>query len=76
MVLAKNADAIIKWLERTLSVKIFDSAVYGMAHFPSVTRTEDVVAIAVVAMIISLLATLYPARSAAKMDPAEALRYE
>lgn len=76
VLLATNADGLIKWLERTFSIKIFDRAVYGMDHFPSVTRPEDVVIIAVVAMIISLLATLYPAWRAAKMDPAEALRYE
>ncbi len=76
VLLATNADGLIKWLERTFNIKIFDRAVYGMDHFPSVTQPEDVVIIAVVAMIISLLATLYPAWRAAKMDPAEALRYE
>lgn len=74
--LAKNADAIIKWLERVLGVKIFDQTVYGMDHFPSVVNTSDVVSVVVVAMTISLLATIYPAWRAARMDPAEALRYE
>jgi len=74
--LAKNADAIIKWLERALGVKIFDQTVYGMDHFPSVVNTSDVVSVVVVAMTISLLATIYPAWRAARMDPAEALRYE
>jgi len=47
-----------------------------MDHFPSVVNTGDVVAVVVVAMSISLIATIYPAWRAAKMDPAEALRYE
>jgi lipoprotein-releasing system permease protein len=76
LLLAKNADPIIKGLERLLGVKIFDQAVYGMDRFPSVVNAGDVVAVVVVAMSISLLATIYPAWRAARMDPAEALRYE
>ncbi|PNU20912.1 lipoprotein-releasing system transmembrane subunit, LolC/LolE family [Geothermobacter hydrogeniphilus] len=76
VVLAKNADPIIKWLERTLGVKIFDQSVYGMDHFPSVVNSGDVMAVVGVALTICLLATIYPAWQAARMDPAEALRYE
>jgi lipoprotein-releasing system permease protein len=76
VVLAKEADSIIKGLERLLSVRIFDQTVYGMDKFPSVVNPEDVVAVVVVAMIICLLATVYPAWRASRMDPGEALRYE
>ncbi|OQY18656.1 MAG: hypothetical protein B6I36_06470 [Desulfobacteraceae bacterium 4572_35.1] len=76
LLLAVNADAIITWLEKTLHVTIFDKAVYGMEHFPSQVVTSDVVAVVVTAMIICLLATIYPALRAAKLDPAESLRYE
>ena len=76
LLIAKNADPIIKWLESTLQVKIFDQTVYGMDHFPSVVNSSDVVAVVMVAMSISLLATIYPAWRTARMDPAEALRYE
>jgi len=74
--LAGNADPIIKGLERLLKVRIFDQSVYGMEHFPSVVNFDDVAAVAVVAMVICLLATIYPAWRASRMDPGEALRYE
>lgn len=76
LLIAKNADPLIKSIERVFGIKIFDQAVYGMDRFPSVVNTSDVVAVVAVAMGISLLATIYPAWRAAKMDPAEALRYD
>lgn len=76
LLLAKNADPLIKAVENTLHIKIFDQAVYGMEHFPSVVKIEDVLAVVAVAMSISLVATIYPAWRASRMDPGEALRYE
>jgi len=76
VLLSVRADAIIKWLESTFGIKLFDRAVYGMDHFPSVTKPEDVAMVVLLTISISLLATLYPAWRAARMDPAEALRYE
>ncbi len=76
LLLAKNADSIIKGLEHMLKIKIFDQAVYGMDKFPSVVNPSDVLTVIAVAMSISLLATVYPAWRAARMDPGEALRYE
>jgi len=74
--LARYADALIKALERQFHIKIFDQAVYGMERFPSEVVVSDVVAVVVVAMTISLSATIYPAWRASRMDPAETLRYE
>lgn len=74
--LAHYADALIKGIERQFQIKIFDQAVYGMEHFPSEVVVSDVVAVVIVAMTISLSATIYPAWRASRMDPAETLRYE
>ncbi len=74
--LAYYADSLIKWLEATFGIRIFDQAVYGMEHFPSEIVLSDVLAVVLVALAISLAATVYPAWRASRMDPAEALRYE
>ncbi len=74
--LAHYADALIKFLERSFGIQIFDQAVYGMERFPSEIIVADVIAVMAMAMAISLLATIYPAWRASRMDPAEALRYE
>jgi lipoprotein-releasing system permease protein len=76
VLLAKNADSIIKGLENLLGISIFDQAIYGMSQFPSKVVTSDVVAVVVMALVISLVATVYPAWHAARMDPAESLKYE
>jgi lipoprotein-releasing system permease protein len=50
--------------------------IYHISTLPVKMETMDVLAIAVSAILISLVATLYPSRQAAKLDPSEALRYE
>ncbi len=74
--LAHYADTLIKGVENIFGIQIFDQAVYGMESFPSEIVVIEVVAVVVMAMTISLLATIYPAWRASRMDPAEALRYD
>lgn len=76
VLLAHYADAAIKFLEQIFGIRIFDQAVYGMEHFPSEIIASDVVTVTLLAMSICLLATIYPAWRASRMDPTEALRYE
>jgi len=53
-----------------------DASVYSIDHLPFAPKVIDAVIVAAVSLGVSLLATLYPSRSAAKVLPAEALRYE
>ena len=74
--LALNVTNIVSFLERTFHTRLFSSDVYFLNYLPSELALSDVVQICVVALVLSLLATLYPAWRAARTQPAEALRYE
>ena len=70
-----NIEKIRVWLEHLLSMNLFPGEVYFLTRLPSVVDYKDVVLIVSLALIISCLATIYPARKAAKLKPAEILRY-
>jgi len=74
--MAFNLDKIVAFLENSFGFKILSPDVYYIEKFPSQVNVTDVVLIVMTAILISLLATLYPAWRASKLDPAEALRYE
>ncbi|MEM8983075.1 MAG: lipoprotein-releasing ABC transporter permease subunit [Pseudomonadota bacterium] len=76
VLLAVNVPTIVPFLEQTLGFQIMPGDVYVMTAIPSDLRSSDVVWIAAVALILTALATLYPARRAASIEPAMALRYE
>ena len=57
-------------------MNFFSKDIYYLDHFPSRVIPSDVVLISVTAVLISFVATLYPAWQASRMLPAEALRYE
>jgi lipoprotein-releasing system permease protein len=73
---AFNLDVIVPWLETTFHFKIMPGDVYYVTEIPSEVHWFDVVSIPVVAFFVALLATLYPARRAAAVAPADALRYD
>ena len=76
VLLALNVGTVLPAIERLFSVQILDKTVYYISELPSDLQTADVITIAVIALVLALLATIYPAWRAAKVNPAEALRYE
>ena len=76
VVLAIYAPDIVPVLERWFGFQIMPGDVYYVTRIPSELEIADVVTIAVAAFVLTSLATLYPARRAALVNPAEALRYE
>jgi len=73
---AFNLEKITGFVENLFGFKILASDVYYIDKLPSQVNGPDVVIITATAILISLLATLYPSWRASRLDPAEALRYE
>jgi lipoprotein-releasing system permease protein len=76
VLLAINVPTVVPFLESLLGFQIMPGDVYYVTAIPSVLEVEHVTFIAVAAFILTSLATLYPARRAALVNPAIALRYE
>jgi lipoprotein-releasing system permease protein len=76
LAMAFNLDKIVAFLENLFGFRILSPDVYYIDKFPSQVNPLDIVLIVTTAILISLLATLYPSWRASKLDPAEALRYE
>jgi lipoprotein-releasing system permease protein len=76
LLIAFNTENIQLWLESMMGHKLFNDELYFLSHLPSKVDFGEVATVAALALAISFLATLYPARRAAALDPAEALRYE
>jgi lipoprotein-releasing system permease protein len=76
LLLAFNVESIVPFLERTFRFQIMDADVYYSTAIPSEVQAWNVVAVALAALVLTALATVYPALRAARIAPAEALRYE
>lgn len=73
---ARNIEAIRQWLQRTFDIVLFDETLYLLAELPSRIEWGEIVFIAVMALVFALLASLYPAARAARLDPVEGLHRE
>jgi len=76
VLLAVNLEYLIDQIEVLFNVQFIDPDIYYISKLPSDLHWDDVGYIASGAFLISILATLYPAWTASKVEPAEALRYE
>jgi len=71
-----NIEAIRQFLSRLSGTTLFDPTIYFLDHMPAQMNSGEVTAVVVMALALTLLATLYPSWRAARLDPVEALRYE
>ncbi len=67
---------IVNGIEHLFHVQFLSSSVYFVDYLPSELQWVDVAEIGLTALVLSFLATIYPAWQASRMDPVEALRYE
>jgi lipoprotein-releasing system permease protein len=71
-----NADSIRTFLSWLLRTDIFPQDIYFLSKLPAEMSVGETSAVVVLSLTLSLLATLYPAWRAARLDPVDALRYE
>jgi lipoprotein-releasing system permease protein len=76
LLLALHVDVIVPFLEQTFGFHILDADVYYNTSIPSEVHPGNVLLITAAALILTAVATVYPAIRAARVAPAEALRYE
>jgi len=76
VVICLNIETIRQFLSWLTNTDLFPKELYFLSHLPADMDTAETSAVVVMALVLSLLATLYPSWRAARLDPVEALRYE
>jgi lipoprotein-releasing system permease protein len=76
VLVALRIEPIVAFVERSLGIEIFSPEVYAITGFPSELKWANVAWICATALLLTALATVYPSLRAARVEPAEALRYE
>ncbi len=74
--IAYNIDVIVPFLEQLFHASFLPKDIYLISKMPSDPQRSDIMPIAIISLILSFLATLYPSWRASRVNPAEALRYE
>jgi lipoprotein-releasing system permease protein len=76
VVFCLNIEAIRQFLSSLTGTQLFNPEIYFLSRMPAEMDTSEVIAVVLMSLTLSLLATLYPSWRAARLDPVEALRYE
>jgi len=67
---------IVSWLESAVDMQFLSADIYPVNYLPSQLQANDLIVVSIIALSLTILATLLPASAAARIDPAEVLRYE
>ncbi|MGH1440320.1 MAG: lipoprotein-releasing ABC transporter permease subunit [Cellvibrionaceae bacterium] len=76
VILSLTVAKLVAGLEQLFNVTFLESDIYPVSFLPSSLHLSDVILVASVSLVMSLLATIYPARKASRVQPAQALRYD
>ncbi len=76
LLVANNLETIFPAIQRFAGFPLLPKDIYFISSLPSDPRASDIVPIALISMLLSLVATLYPSWRASRVKPAEALRYD
>lgn len=71
-----NIETVRQWIQGLTGTELFAAEIYFLSQLPAVVDPTEVTAVVLMGLGLSFLATLYPSWRAARLDPAEALRYE
>ena len=76
LLLATHLETIVPMIEQAFGIHFLDPSIYFISELPSDPRASDIIPICVISLALSFVATLYPSWRAARIRPAEALRYD
>jgi lipoprotein-releasing system permease protein len=76
IVFCANIESIRRFLSWLTNTELFSPELYFLSQLPAKVEPQEVVTVVVMALVLSLSATVYPSWRAARLDPVEALRYE